>query len=134
MMPTGFACAHLVRKGRTAVVAVLVTVAMLAMAGVAAAQKPEQGVAVVYSDKYQGKKTASGEPYDKSGLTAAHKKLPFGTKVKVTNVENGKSVVVTINDRMAASKKAVIDLSRHAADEIGFGKAGKAKVKLEIEK
>ena len=59
---------------------------------------------------------------------------PDGTKVKVTNIENGKSVVVTINDRMNKSNPAVIDLTRHAAEELGFGKTGKTKVKLEVEK
>jgi rare lipoprotein A len=67
-------------------------------------------------------------------LTAAHKKLPFGTKVKVTNVENGKSVIVTVNDRMAASNPAVIDVTHRAADDLGFAKAGKANVKVEVQK
>ena len=89
---------------------------------------------VIYNETFQGKKTASGEVYDKAALTAAHKKLPFGTKVKVTNVDNGKSVVVTVNDRMAASSKAVIDVTRRAAEELDFVKAGKAKVKLDVQK
>ena len=134
MPSTVFAVNRLLGHTRRGIVAVLVTLAMLAMVGIAAAQKAQEGVAIMYSDKFQGKKTASGEPYDKNGLTAAHKNLPFGTKVKVTNVGNGKSVVVTVNDRMAASKKAVIDVSRHAAEELGFVKAGKAKVKLDVEK
>jgi rare lipoprotein A len=113
---------------------VLVMLATVAMVGNAAAQASEEGVANFYSDKFEGKKTASGEVYDKSGLTAAHKKLPFGTKVKVTNVENSKSVVVTVNDRMAASNAAVIDVTRRTAEELGFVKAGKAKVKLEVQK
>lgn len=113
---------------------VFVMLATVAMVGNAAAQGSEEGVANFYSDKFEGKKTASGEVYDKSGLTAAHKKLPFGTKVKVTNVENGKSVVVTVNDRMAASNAAAIDVTRRAAEELGFVKAGKAKVKLEVQK
>jgi len=82
----------------------------------------------------QGKKTTSGEVYDKNGLTAAHKKLPFGTKVKVTNVDNGKSVVVTVNDRMGASSPAIIDVTRRAANELDFTKAGKANVKVEVQK
>jgi len=113
---------------------VLVMLATVAMVGNAAVQASEEGVANFYSDKFEGKKTASGEVYDKSGLTAAHKKLPFGTKVKVTNVENSKSVVVTVNDRMAASNAAVIDVTRRTAEELGFVKAGKAKVKLEVQK
>jgi rare lipoprotein A len=91
-------------------------------------------MAAFYSDNFQGKKTASGEAYDKNGLTASHKKLAYGTKVKVTNVANGKSVVVTVNDRMAASNPAVIDVTRRAAEELGFVSAGKTKVKLEVQK
>jgi rare lipoprotein A len=110
-----------------------VALVIVGMVGVAAAQS-EEGTANFYGDKFQGKKTASGEVFDKDGLTAAHKKLPFGTKVKVTNVETGKSVVVTVNDRMAASNPAVIDVTRRAADELGFGSSGKAKVKVEVQK
>jgi rare lipoprotein A len=103
------------------------------MAG-ARAQTAEEGIANFYSDKFQGKKTGSGELYDKDALTASHKKLSYGTKVKVTNIENGKSVVVTINDRMKKLNPAVIDLTRHAVEELGFSKTGKTKVKLEVEK
>ena len=101
--------------------------------GIAGAQS-EEGVASFYGDQFQGKKTAGGEVFDKDRLTAAHKKLPFGTKVKVTNVENGKSVVVTVNDRMAASKPAVIDVTHQVADDLGFAKAGKAKVRVDVQK
>jgi rare lipoprotein A len=85
----------------------------------------EEGVANFYSNRFEGKKTASGEVYHKGGLTAAHKKLAYGTKVKVTNVANGKSVVVTVNDRMNASNPAVIDVTRHAAEELGFAGSGR---------
>jgi rare lipoprotein A len=76
---------------------------------------------------------ASGEVYDKNKLTASHKKYPFGTKLKVTNMENNKSVVVTVNDRMGRKNPAVIDVTRRAAEELGFVKAGKARVKVEPE-
>ena len=115
----------------------VITIASLATLlnlALASAQGPEEGTANFYSDKFQGKKLASGERYDKNKLTAAHKTLAFGTKVKVTNLDNGKSAVVTINDRMKKSNSAVIDVSRKAANELGFVKAGKAKVKLETEK
>jgi rare lipoprotein A len=115
------------------VLALIVAVAIGGTAGLAAAQT-EEGTANFYGDKFQGKKTASGDVFDKNGLTASHKKLAFGTKVKVTNVENGKSVVVTVNDRMAASNPAVIDVTHRAAEELGFAKAGKAKVKVEVQK
>jgi rare lipoprotein A len=134
MTSNAFAFDRPVMKTRSSIVASLLTLAMVAMTGVAAAQTREEGIAILYSDKFQGKKTASGELYDKNGLTAAHKKLPYGTKVKVTNLEDGKSVVVTVNDRMAASKRAVIDVSRRAAEELGFAKKGKAKVSLEVQK
>jgi peptidoglycan lytic transglycosylase len=94
------------------------SLALVSAVGIAAAQS-EEGVANFYGDKFQGKKTASSDVFDKDALTAAaHKKLPFGTKVKVTNVENGKSVVVTVNDRMAASNPAVIDVTHRAAEEL----------------
>jgi rare lipoprotein A len=112
----------------------LVMLVTVSMADSATARTGEAGVATFYSDKFEGKRTASGDIYRKNGLTAAHKKLPFGTKVKVRNVANGKSVVVTINDRMAASTTAVIDVTRHAAEELGFVRAEKAKVKLEVQK
>ncbi len=101
--------------------------------GIATAQTAEEGVANFYSDKFQGKKTASGAVYDKNKLTASHKTLPYGTKVKVTNLDNGKSVVVTVNDRMKPGSPAVIDVTRRAAQDLGFTKTGKAKVKLEVE-
>jgi len=118
---------------RLGIGATIVMLALVGTAGMTAAQTSEEGVANFYNDKFQGKKTASGEVYDKDKLTASHKKLPYGTKVKVTNVENGKSVVVTVNDRMSAKSPAVIDVTRRAAEELGFAKSGKAKVKLEVE-
>ena len=123
-----------VRTRQATLVAILLAFATLSMVGPAAAQAGEEGVANFYSDRFEGKKTASGEVYHKDGLTAALKKLAYGTKVKVTNVANGKSVVVTVNDRMNASNPAVIDVTRHAAEELGFVGSGKAKVKLEVQK
>jgi rare lipoprotein A len=100
--------------------------------GITLAQSSEEGIANFYSDRFQGKKTASGQIYDKNALTASHKKHPFGTKVKVTNIESGKDVVVTVTDRMGRKNPAVIDVTRRAADELGFTKAGKARVKLDV--
>jgi rare lipoprotein A len=124
----------LVRTQQATLIAIVVTLATLSMIGSAAAQAREEGVANFYSDRFEGKKTASGELYDKIALTAAHKKLPYGTKVKVTNVANGKSVVVTVNDRMASSNSAVIDVTRRAAEDLGFIDAGRAKVTIEVQK
>ncbi len=90
-----------------------------------------EGTAAYYSDVFQGKKTASGELYDKKALTAAHKTLPFGTRVKVTNLENDKSVTVVINDRGPFAKDRILDLSRAAAEQIGMVKQGLAPVRME---
>lgn len=110
----------------------VVLLGMLSILGIALAQSSEEGIANFYSDRFQGKKTASGQVYDKNALTASHKKHPFGTKVKVTNIESGKDVVVTVTDRMGRKNPAVIDVTRRAADELGFTKAGKARVKLDV--
>ncbi len=92
----------------------------------------EEGIAAYYSDVFQGKKTASGELYDRDKLTAAHKTLPYGTKVKVIHLKNDKSVIVTITDRGPFTKKRIIDLSYAAAQEIDLIKVGISKVRLEI--
>lgn len=73
-----------------------------------------RGQATYYGGKYQGRKTASGEPFDKNALTAAHENITFGTRVKVTNLENGKSVIVVVNDRFKPFKGRIIDLSEAA--------------------
>ena len=89
-------------------------------------------VASYYADKYHGRKTSNGETFNMYDMTAAHKTLPFNTKVKVTNLSNGKSVVVRINDRGPFVKGREIDLSKAAAAKIGMIKSGTAKVSLEI--
>jgi rare lipoprotein A len=91
----------------------------------------EEGTAVYYSDIFQGRPTASGDIFDQKAMTAAYKGLPFGTKVTVTNLENGKSVVVTINDRMASGNRNIIDVSRTAAQELGFEEQGTVRVSVE---
>ena len=90
------------------------------------------GTASYYNDKYHGRATTSGEAYDKNALTAAHNRLPLGTKLRVTNLKNNRSVVVKVNDRMAPSNKRLLDLSKKAAKELGFINAGLTKVKIEI--
>ncbi len=91
------------------------------------------GLAAVYTDKLAGHKTASGKQYDPSKLTAAHRTLPFGTHVKVTNPANGKSVVVVITDRGPKQQDRVLDLSASAAHALGISKYKMAKVTLETE-
>lgn len=89
--------------------------------------------ACYYHSKFNGRKTASGAVFSNNKLTAAHKTLAFGTKVKVTNIENNKSVVVEINDRGPFTKGLEIDLSKKAFDEISHDKnAGKLTVTLEL--
>ena len=90
------------------------------------------GLATVYSDKLNGRKTASGQVFRQSELTAAHPSLAFGTKVKVTNTKNNKSVEVRINDRGPTQAGRVIDMSSASAAKIGIGKNGSAPVKLEV--
>jgi rare lipoprotein A len=124
---------NLFNTKQLAIIIAVLSFAMVSIYGIANAQT-EEGIANFYSDKFQGRKTASGAVYDKNKLTAAHKTLPYGTKVRVTNLENGKSVVVTINDRMRSANPVVIDVTRRAAQDLGFAKAGKAKVKVEAEK
>lgn len=92
----------------------------------------EEGVASYYGYELAGRPTASGEIFDPEGLTAAHPSLPIGTVVKVTNVRNGKSVVVRINDRGPFTAGRIIDLSRGAAGIIGMIRAGTASVKLHL--
>ena len=92
----------------------------------------ESGKASFYGIKFQSKKTASGEIFDQSAFTAAHKKLPFGTKVNVTNINNGKSVLVKINDRGPFVRGRIIDLSRSAFSRIGNTNAGVIDVKIEV--
>jgi len=89
-------------------------------------------MASYYSNSLQGRKTASGERYNKSLLTAAHRSLPFGTLVRVTMLSTGKQVIVKINDRGPFRKRRSIDLSYKAAKAIGIIRAGTAKVRLEI--
>lgn len=90
----------------------------------------KQGEASYYADKFQGKSTASGEKYNKRKFTAAHRTLPFGTMVQVTNLKNGKTVTVKINDRGPYKKSRIIDLSRAAARQIGLIKLGVTQVKI----
>ncbi len=80
----------------------------------------------------QGLPTASGVPYDEMRLTAAHRVLPFGTRVKVTNLANGRSTVVTINDRGPQPPDRIIDLSRRAAFKLGFERQGTTRVRLKV--
>lgn len=90
------------------------------------------GVASYYHDSLHGNKTASGKIYNKNQLSAAHKSLPLGTRVRVTEQGSGRSVILEVNDRGPFIKGRIIDLSRRAATELGMIKKGLAKVKVEV--
>ncbi|WP_338244187.1 septal ring lytic transglycosylase RlpA family protein [Aurantiacibacter hainanensis] len=90
------------------------------------------GVASYYGRRFHGRRTASGESFDMHDLTAAHKTLPFGSRVRVTNTRNSESVVVRINDRGPFVRGRHIDLSRAAAERIGIVASGHGRVELEL--
>ena len=99
------------------------------------AEKPgeraaRRGTASYYADKFNGRKTANGEVFDNSAMTAAHNTLPLGSYVKVTNLRNGRSVIVRITDRLHHRNKRIIDLSKNAARQLGFLARGLAKVEV----
>ena len=96
--------------------------------------KVMNGKAIWYGGAWHGKRTASGERFDKEAMTAAHRSLPFGTRVRVTNLENHHQVVVRINDRgpFGSDRRRVIDLSEAAARQLDFAGHGEIKVTLEV--
>jgi len=112
----------------------LVGTAQSPPASIGATTEPVKGICVYYNDKFQGHVAASGEKYDKGALTAAHRTLPFGTMVKVTNLENNKSVVVRVNDRgpQGGSKAKIIEITSRAAKEIDMIKKGKVQCQMEV--
>jgi rare lipoprotein A len=92
----------------------------------------QTGMISYYGGKFHGRKTASGAPFDKNALTAAHRTLPFGTRVKVTNLDNGRSVIVTVNDRGPYAHGRILDLSEAAAREIGLISKGTTKARITV--
>jgi len=112
-----------------AITALLLGCALAATPAAAEESKPVQtGAASWYGPGFHGKKTANGERFNTHDLTAAHKTLPFGTKVRVTNERTDKAVVVRINDRGPYAHGRVIDLSKAAAQAIGISGVGKVKL------
>ena len=108
----------------------VLTAAVFAFAS--AGSKASAGTASFYGKRFHGRTTANGERFNMNAMTAAHKSLPFGTKVKVTNRNNGKSVIVRINDRGPYHGNRVIDLSRGAAAKIGMLNSGTARVSIQV--
>ncbi|MCP1626035.1 septal ring lytic transglycosylase RlpA family protein [Pseudomonas nitroreducens] len=90
-----------------------------------------EGTASYYGKAHHGKRTASGERFNQNALTAAHRTLAFGTRVRVTNLDNGRSVVVRINDRGPFGRGRIIDVSKAAADQLNMLRSGTARVRLE---
>jgi rare lipoprotein A len=108
-------------------------VAAVAIAFLAAGPAAEAMTLNGYASYYKsGRRTASGERYDPNGLTAAHRTLPFGTRVRVTNLRNGKTVVVRVNDRGPFVRGRIIDLSFAAARIVGLNLTGVARVKIVV--
>jgi rare lipoprotein A len=106
-------------------------ICMMAAAANGASPPSQEGLASVYGKHFNGQITASGERYDSRALTAAHRTLPIGTRIRVTNLENGKSVRVRINDRGPHVRGRIVDLSSSAAAALGFD-TGVARVRIEI--
>ncbi len=92
----------------------------------------QYGVASFYADKFEGKRMANGEIFQQKGMTCAHNSLPLGTIVKITNLRNEKYVVVRVTDRLHHRNMRLVDLSRTAAEVLGYIKRGLTRVKLEI--
>lgn len=90
------------------------------------------GIASYYADRFHLRRTASGVPYDKDQLVAAHRSYPFGTVLRVTNLANGRSVTVRVIDRGPFVEGRILDLSRRAAEELGFIEAGLTEVRIEV--
>ena len=128
----------LVSLRTTAVGCVLVAIFGCAGAGPDLEPDPDSrasvqtGIASYYGHEFHGRTTASGETYDEEALTAAHRKLPFGSRVRVTNLENDKAVTLRINDRGPFVEGRIIDVSYRAARELDFVQAGLVRVRLEI--
>lgn len=91
----------------------------------------QEGEASWYGEDFEGKATASGEPFDPDDLTAAHRELPLGSKAEVTNLETGESVTVEINDRGPYAKGREIDLSKEAAEQLDIVEEGEAEVRIQ---
>lgn len=90
------------------------------------------GQASFYSNKFNGRRTASGEIFSQNKLTCACNVLPFGTWIKVTNVHNGKSVIVKVNDRLHPKMRRIVDLTKASAIKIGYAASGVVRVKVEV--
>ncbi|RAJ85475.1 rare lipoprotein A [Chitinophaga dinghuensis] len=113
---------------------ITVIASLLLLCSACSRQITQTGKASYYADSFDGKKTASGETFRQNSLTAAHPNLPFGTKVRVLNISNGRSVKVRINDRGPFTKGRMIDVSKKAAKKLGMVSTGVATVQIKYKK
>lgn len=109
----------------------IVVFATIASPGVLASTVFQQGAASYYGKAHHGKRTASGERFNMHAMTAAHRTLPFGTKLRITSKDTGKSVLVTVNDRGPYKGRRILDLSQEAARRLGMIKIGVGQVTIE---
>jgi len=110
----------------------LVTLGVQPLVWAAPPGTTQQGIASYYHDSLHGNKTASGQRYDRNRLSAAHKTLPLGSQVRVTNLDTGEKIVVKVNDRGPFIRGRIIDLSRQAARQLDMIEDGLARVKIEV--
>lgn len=122
----------MIKRLTAAVVCLAILLAHVAPASASNSGIRKQGKASWYGEEQHGLPTASGEDFDMKAFTAAHRKLPLGSVVKVTNVRNGRSVLVTVNDRGPYAGNRIIDLSYVAASRLGMVRQGVASVKLDV--
>ncbi|MRG47015.1 septal ring lytic transglycosylase RlpA family protein [Chitinophaga sp. SYP-B3965] len=116
---------------------IILILCVLCMGGIPAmaqqkAKSPSMGIASYYAQKFHGRKTASGEVFDNTAMTAAHNTLPLGTFIKVTNVRNNRWVIVKVTDRLHAANRRIVDLTQAAAKKLGYIHWGLTRVKVEV--
>ncbi|MGN7720942.1 septal ring lytic transglycosylase RlpA family protein [Chitinophaga sp. 22620] len=117
----------------TAVALLVISIgAVPAMAQKKVSNTPATGIASYYAQKFHGRKTASGEIFDNTAMTAAHNSLPLGTMIKVTNIRNNRWVIVKVTDRLHHANRRIVDLTQAAAKQLGFIHWGLTKVKVEV--
>jgi rare lipoprotein A len=112
---------------------VAVALAVMSFSAVSSVLRAETGLAAVYSHRLDGHKTASGKTYDPKKMTVAHKSLPFGTKIKITNTKNGKTAVATVTDRGPMQSGRVVDVSPAVAHALGMKHGALTQVDVEKE-
>jgi len=110
----------------------LLTALMMTCVVTFSQEKIQKGKASYYASRFEGRLTANGEVFSNDSLTAAHPTLPFGTKVKITNIENGKEVVLRVNDRGPFVEGRIVDVTQKAAEKLGFYHQGICIVSLQI--